>query len=242
MDSSQFQLQEYLTPCRQITDINEDISVHDNPFEVFDYKSANWKVFHDYLNNKINLNELNTTTITTKAEIDAVIEFLTNTILEAEMHAIPTKVVTQQDFTLSSETLQKIRSRHSLMRNYRRNRNPALKPEINRLSREIKDEIQCKINLRYEHTLEKMNQEDKLHSKLWKLTRNLRKKNSQIPLLTTTTGKAMTDKEKAEALLRKLKMLTCSHTLKTVAERLIKTLKGKYEHFQQHKQKYQIHN
>lgn len=118
--------------------------------------------------------------------------------MQAERLATPTKTVTQQNFSLSSEIHQKIRSRNSLLRNYRRNGNDLLKQEINQLIH--LSFIDEKRNNRFAQTLDEINRDDNMHSKLWKITKNLKKKSSGIPALNTTYGKAITDVQKAEVL------------------------------------------
>lgn len=180
--------------------LNEDVVIRDNPYMMYDYENANWLAFQTILNNKINLNEYNPGNLLSHDQIDKAIEFLTDSIHEAERQAVPVKTITRQDFTLSFDTKMMISRRNSLLRNFRRTGNYVLKPEINSLTKNIKNEIQKQVNENYSRTLAKINQNDQMHTKLWKLTKNLRRKNSQIPILKTMNGKAITDEEKAEIL------------------------------------------
>lgn len=180
--------------------INEELHVRDTPCMKYDYMNANWPAFQNILHNEINLNEYSVDSLISTSAIDNAVDFLSETILNAERQAVPTKTTTFQDFCLSSTTLQMIRVRKSLLRSYRRNRNPALKPEINHLTRMIRFETDLQINEKFTRTVENLNQSDQNHAKLWKLTKNLKKKNDSIPVLKSENRKAFTDMEKAELL------------------------------------------
>lgn len=104
-------------------------TVHKSP----DYKRANWKMYEDYLNLSIDLNDDFDSSVPSKSSIDAAIQKLTDNIIESRNRAVPFNVRKNKSFAVSEGTKLLINSRNSLKREWTRCKKPALKNALKSL-------------------------------------------------------------------------------------------------------------
>ena len=98
---------------------------------------------------------------------------------------------------ISKEIKDKITKRNRLRKIINNNRNLDLKKEINQMNSEIKKQIKTDCNKNWDKKLEKASTKD---NTLWRLTKNLTKKQTKIRCLHGPNGLVYSDQQKAEVL------------------------------------------
>ena len=163
--------------------INEPTPIDSDMYKVKDFCNADWTLYRNLLNNSTDLRVWNSQTMSSPEGIDSAIQMLTEGIKNAEEQSVPRKTIRMNNLQLDIHTLFLISQCNALRRRLKRNRNLDLRPRINLLSRKISDAIQDLINQGFQQTLNSIDARDPLHKKLWKLSRNLRRKQNKMPVL-----------------------------------------------------------
>lgn len=144
-----------------------------------DYRRANWKVFEDFLDNNIDLNEDFNMSSVSKDSIDAAIEKLTKFILEAKEQAVPYSIMKNKTFEITSATKSCIQSRNTLKRLWQRCKDPSLKKSIkssfNKANKLIKKAVYDDRNTNWSEMLSNLSSGDK---KFWRIAKAIRGKHS----------------------------------------------------------------
>lgn len=169
------------------------------PYHIKDYANANWAHFKSILNSEIDLGGVSADSFADCHQIDEAIDDLTRKILSAEELAIPTKHITMQSKQLTLHTQSLIAIKRALRRRYQRNRNAQLRDELAAMEQEVNRLISNEINARFQDNIEKLSENDPLHSKLWRLTKNLRNR-SNTSFLIKDGEKFISPFEKANLL------------------------------------------
>lgn len=179
--------------------VNSQTPLHHPPYHMKDYTNANWTHFKAILNEQIDLRGVSADSFTNFDQIDDAIEDLTRKILHAEELAVPVKHVTMQNDQLNSHTKSLIAIKRAVRRRFQRNRTLPLRDELKELDLEVKRLIREQINEKFQKNLEKISENDPLHSKLWRLTKNLRNR-SNASYLMKDGRKFISPAEKANLL------------------------------------------
>lgn len=154
--------------------------------QIYRYDRADWTKFKQFLNNKIQLDEipLNNTT-----DIDFKINFLTKSIHEAIEVAIPKTSIQDKNTQFSSHLQGLISDRNRTRRQWQRNRDPNLKSILNYLNREIHKESFYMRNKVFSSKIEKL---EPGSNSFWKTTKMLKSKlNRTSPLRDKVTNQLL---------------------------------------------------
>lgn len=162
--------------------------------EFLNYARADWSRFRNYVNNNFRM----ITQLKSTADINKAVDSLTKVIQEACKISIPKIKNKINTDVLDEDTITLIKIRNNLRRKFQRNKNPAAKCKLNRLSKLIKRNISIYRNTQWEKRLRKLTPKD---NSLWKLSKYFtRKSDNKIPSLQSPNKNAITNKEKANLL------------------------------------------
>lgn len=192
---------------------------------VKDYAAADWKRFRSILNDEIDLQNVTSESLVTAEDIDSAIENLTAKILSAENQTVPNKRVSPRSFQLNDGTKSLISIRNSFRRRSQRNRDIANRDEIKNLNELIQEKIKAQINMEFQHTMSGISENDPLHEKMWRICKNLKRRNTNIPVLMHQGSRVVTNKDKADLLkeeILKAHSLTHKETCQTAHEKSIR--------------------
>lgn len=161
---------------------------------ILNYRTADWAKFREKLDASVKINNRIENTEILEEEVA---KFTIN-IQDAIKSSIKIrKVKTTPEDDLPRTARDKIKQRNRIRKLWQRNRDPNLRPAINRLTKEIRETINTHKNQKWRDKLESLNPQD---SSLWKITKQLKNKYSPIPALNETGKVAFTDEDKAEML------------------------------------------
>lgn len=160
------------------------------------YDGTNWNEFREFIDNR-NL----TAALDTPTDIDDAISRITAIILAARDTHTPTSVFRERTARVAPDTIQAIRYKNRLVRNWQRCIDPSskarLKTAINIVGKMINDLIRRDRNSNWQSMLEKLDTGSK---KYWRITRSLRGKRSGAPSTLRYNGNCIsTNSEKADA-------------------------------------------
>lgn len=183
-----------------ISSIGLDMTLVDAPIRVRDLGGANWNVYTEAVRQGIN----QMTSPTTIEDIDNSINLFSQVICEAENTSVPFKTIQPGRFVLPYYVKRLKGIRNAMNRRWQRETDPRqkqyLKDARNELTRLVDDEITKLTNRKFSQTLEKLNSEPGPNrKKLWRLSRNLKIRSNQTPMLMIDGKKLITSQEKAEA-------------------------------------------
>lgn len=119
-----------------------------------------------------------------------------------------TKIIKGNKSEISEVTRDLIKIRNRIRKEYQRTFNPALKVEINALQREIKHSIREQKKRNWEDFTENLVSTD---NSLWRVAKKLKGSDFLMPPLTTDSGVATSDEEKAEAIADSLEQQFTPH-------------------------------
>lgn len=160
------------------------------------YNEADWAKYKSCLNDSINLLSF-TSQLNSVVDIDTSIDTLVKSIKKAEDISIPVTKKANRFPPISSLISSLIAIRNYKRRQWQRNKQPAIKTEVNSLSRQIKSEIKSLNNEIWYAKLSQMNNQP---SQIWKVAKSLKNSISKIPPLKTSTTLLLTDAEKANEI------------------------------------------
>jgi hypothetical protein len=162
------------------------------------YSKANWKLFRESIDEKIELSHTNVPQ--TKSMIDTAILNFETFVKEAENIAVPLQVNRHRHFKLDTYTMSLISLRNCLRRQSQRSHSSDIKKQVNLLNRIISKHIQ-----RYKNNVlqKRLSSIPKNSNQLWKFSRILTSNyNKILPLKDTANQLLLTDKEKADEIGR----------------------------------------
>lgn len=172
--------------------INLDvINHHKNELE----KSIiNWKLLSE---------NLKTIKVETSENIEEMVESWKTQMLKA-IEKSKKKIYTDDNsrFKISQVTSELIKIRNKIRKDFQKTRDPERKRQLNQIQRLIKGEIGEERQSAWEEKTKKLVAQD---NSLWRVTRKLKNQQFTMPPLTTASGIAESDEEKAEALAEALK-------------------------------------
>jgi hypothetical protein len=130
--------------------------------------------------------------------IDTCVENFSGAVLKALAASTPKRHLRDNPRPAILAGIQdEIRLKNLLRKRWHIARNPALKPEFNRLQRSVTRRIIEWVNDQWSATLESLDPEDQLW---WRMTKRVMRVPTSSPALVTSVGIALSDSEKAEAL------------------------------------------
>lgn len=162
--------------------------------KVSNYKKASWKLFRQVVADECK--KLDTESLDTRDEIDKNIQIFNEILHQASEKAIPLKTpfVFRYPF---SQTLKDLTRKRNAIRNSIK-KFPRLKPEVNKLNRLIRREIETLNRESFNDKLSKLNVED---LSLFKFAKIIKKKAKPIPPLASANGELLfASKEKADLI------------------------------------------
>lgn len=160
----------------------------------FNYASANWDIFRNYIRNKLTHSKPTTNSL----EIDTNITNLTDIILSAKKHSIPQTSFHPNRPSIPIHLKSLIQEKNRLRKKWRATGDRSLKRLINQLTWRIKQDILEIKNDIWSKRLIRMSPTD---GTLWKMTKSLRSNNNTTSILTNSDGHNISNPtEKAELL------------------------------------------
>ncbi|GFT18881.1 probable RNA-directed DNA polymerase from transposon X-element [Trichonephila clavipes] len=169
--------------------LNKDIT---NPRAVH----TNWPLFSKKLNANLSLLNYHPNTINAYSDIDQKITEFTDTVRAAHSHASRPIVTPHKSYT--PPYIHKLIKHKNQYRNlYHRTLDPHFKTLYNKAQKNVKKELRNYSNENWTARLQALSAQD---NSLWAVQKFLKNKRSDIPPLNCTTGKAVTDNQKANIL------------------------------------------
>lgn len=162
------------------------------------YARADWSRFQREIKSNLNLLDPTITTLDNEADVDAAIEVLTRTIVDAEAVSVPeVQQRTYQVATIPESTRRLIALRNKRRRQWYRRRDPFYKDIVLSLNRRIREECdQAKFN-KFKETLRTLNDD---RDTLWRISKALRKSTKYSPPLRQGDNIIASSSEKAQLL------------------------------------------
>lgn len=161
----------------------------------FDFKNANWQLFSRYISRHLILPLENV--ISSCELVDSALKHLISTINDAILHSVPQKVRNNCSKQLPRNIKSLIRRRNLHRRKWLRHRDIYDYHEFKTLNRLIKWETEKFKNKAWNQLLSTL---DKGSSPFWNLTKIIRKKSKNIPILKHNNSRFSTTAEKCEIL------------------------------------------
>lgn len=158
------------------------------------YEKVDWDNFRSHLHQKT---LLTSSVPNSPHEIDELINITLTDIAEARDKLIPTVEISPWKLKLPRELKAKIKNRNDIRKIWFETRDKYLKSLVNKLSDEIKIEINELRNKNLNRKFQNLKTND---NSLWNTIRSIRKKKSQLPALNNGTTNIDNDLEKANLL------------------------------------------
>ncbi|KAL9698830.1 hypothetical protein quinque_002271 [Culex quinquefasciatus] len=162
------------------------------------YARANWPSFQREVNAMLDLLNPEVTDLNTVAEVDAAVEFLTKTLLQAEAVSVPE--VQQRSYhtaTIPEDTRRLIALRNMRRRQWYRRRDPIYQDIVSSLNRQIREECNRANFSKFKDTLRTLHDD---RDTLWRINKALRKTTKYSPPLRQGTNIIASSSEKAQLL------------------------------------------
>ncbi|GFT56029.1 probable RNA-directed DNA polymerase from transposon X-element [Trichonephila clavipes] len=169
--------------------LNKDIT---NPRAVH----TNWPLFSKFLNTNLSLLNYHPNSINSTSDIDLKISEFTDTVRAAHSHASRPIETLRKSFT-PHHIHKLIRQKNQFRNLYHRTLDPHYKTLYNRAQKNVKKELKNYTNENWTARLQALNTQD---NSLWAVQKFFKNKRSDIPSLHSTTGTAITNKQKADIL------------------------------------------
>ncbi|KAG5670078.1 hypothetical protein PVAND_000363 [Polypedilum vanderplanki] len=173
--------------------IDASVELDFRPKTFLDFSKANWNKFQDLIHNNLDTSYQ----MTEKQHIDDYINQFTKTILDAQHKAVPHKTCSNYKLNLPDDLIEKIKIKNTMKRRWQRSRDVTLKAQVRFLERLIKVRVNLVRNENWSHKLSTIKPN---HTNVWKLTKFLKKRDSNIPPIKTADGILNTPEEKANKL------------------------------------------
>jgi hypothetical protein len=159
----------------------------------FDFRNADWHCFRDtvetLLPDSLPLEDI--------PQLEEAVTLITEVIQIAQEIAVPKTKPSHKPYSLSDETLSKIKERRKLRRAFFRNKDPILKPLINKLNHEIKADIKTESGQYWSNFCQQLNEEED-PANFWKLFKRVgNPRNSNNRPLQYDGGTHCSDESKA---------------------------------------------
>jgi len=182
-------------PVTAILDIKIKLDSPHITHTTYDWKKFR-KLTHDYLHD--------TKTPTTPQELDHSFTNWENTINKAlEASQIKTNINTNRQCTINTSTLNKIKHKNRLRKDYQRYRDPHTKQQINTLQKEIKHEIHEANTTQWKQYIDKIYERTKPH-KIYIIPKQLTNKRRPLPAFKVGTDVITDNEQKTEIIAHNL--------------------------------------
>lgn len=174
---------------------------YSHPRSIPDYSRADWRGFKTFLDENIDLQQLDLSSVFETYQIDNYIDYFTTIIHQAHDRFIPRTVPDRFKLILPDDILLLIRLRNSRRRQWQRNRRDQyLRSVYNFTCNLVKKRIDEFRNKSWSANLLSMNNDQNNNKKLWKFCKILKNKHKSIPPLSKDGKLLITDKEKCEEI------------------------------------------
>lgn len=195
-----------MSPALVINDLSSDhlpvkislnSSYNNSNFFTYDFDRTNWSKFSRFLNRNLNLPNFDD--ILNNEHIDQALVDFRNVLNDAIAHSVPKRYPSTRRKSLPYYVINIIQQRNSYRRNWQRNRNLDDFYQVKILNQRIRDEIDSFRNKSWDYLLSTL---DRGSPPFWNLTKVLRKKSNNIPILKHDGNRYTTNQEKCELLAR----------------------------------------
>ena len=163
------------------------------------YSMTRWDIYQTKINDNLDLSNYQTSRLTCKQDIDNSVLEIETLIKNALNDSVPLTPRRRQENILTDE----IKTRRVQIRLYQRNGFRHHKQAANFLQSRIRNLCDAAYNRSFQRYLDSIIPNEDHNKRLWKLTKVLKNKRSNIPPLTINNHILLTDYEKAEAIADK---------------------------------------
>lgn len=157
------------------------------------YKTVNWSAFRKTLDKHIRINNK----IETAEEIDDEVDRLTEAVQKTKKKHCRVQEIQSCKEKMPETILQLIKQKHKARRKWQRTSLPQDKDILQQLTHDVKREIRKHLNQNWTDKIKKLSTKD---NSIWKMTKMLKNKATQIPALNINNNTIFTDEEKAEEI------------------------------------------
>ena len=212
---------DHLPVCYTLT---SDLEQSSTQRIVRDYEHADWYLFSAIVQREILMHPHQ---LRTKADIDNVIQSLSDTISLAFNQSVPLKQVHQSSLTLPDDVKYLIRQRNVIRRRIQRSSNALERDYL----KSIRSDLQCRINDsisairndRFSRSLQQINNANiSPNRKLFRICKFFKNGSRRLSFLKHNNRKLVTDKEKSEALADQFHNVYAAAYRESSASRLVK--------------------
>lgn len=164
---------------------------------IFNYAKANWKKFRQVIQSSLVPLQVNFYTLVDENSIDRCIKSLNNSICSAIEYSVPKKLPYRHRYPYSPEIHNLTKSRNFYRRKFKETLDSAYRSVANQLSRLIKSQTALLNQNTFDDKIAEL---DPLDNSLFKFSKQLKNRKSNIPpLVRTNSLKAYSNKDKADS-------------------------------------------
>lgn len=187
------------------------------------YKNTDWDKFRRYITHKIQINN----NINNEKQLDEQITKITESLNDAiDKHSQVKTIHSPQTTQLPDNIIKKIREKNATRRAWQQTRDPAIKTRLNQQTTQIKILITEHYNNSWNKTLQNINEDKNNKSRLWKLTKKLKRPLQEIPALKQNGQTYFTDTEKAHIMATKFGELQNNTAHSAIEEEITQSIKS----------------
>lgn len=178
--------------------IEPDLNNHYN--EHLCFAKADWNRFKSYLNSHIDLKFFQLKEGLTTRDVDERVAKLTSTLNEAARISVPRFKSKPQDTLISPNIQSMIQQRRRMKRLLQRSGSQDLRQQYNCLKNQVEQLCANKRNEQFQRVISTFSPDVNYNKDLWRMSKVLRGKKSQIPFLRSEDRLLLTEAERANAL------------------------------------------
>lgn len=171
-----------------------------NTKTVTTYKNTDWDKFRQQISDMTVINN----NINNPQDIEREVKILTNNLIQAKKIHSEQIQTNPNKIEIDQVTMNLIKLRNRLRKEYQRTLRRETKQEINRISRAIKNKINQCLNQKWQKTLTEIKPSDRA---FWRITKSFKKRTETIPMITANNITYLTDKEKADIISETLEKI-----------------------------------
>lgn len=164
--------------------------------ELVTLRHVDWTRYQSLINSRVQP----PSRLVTEAQLDQAADNLQNTIQQCLQEATITRHKPRNKLHLTQALKELLRDKSRAKKEYQDTLSPSAKTKLNRITNQVKSELAGMLEQRWSKWLEEIAEDDPPHTRLWKVTRQLKSKRRPMPPLQTSAGFAITDGQKAQAL------------------------------------------
>lgn len=182
------------------------------------YKNTDWNSFRQQLSDTTVINN----NLGSPVDIDRELKLLTDNLIRAKnQHS--KRIKTNPDrIEIDQVTMNLIKIRNRLRKDYQRSLRRETKREINTISRVIKNKIKKCLNQKWEKTLAELKPGDRT---FWRITKTFKKQTETIPTIITNNVTYLTDKEKTDIISKTLEKIQENNEQTRIERHVTETVK-----------------